>query len=66
MNREETHAVCEVRERKRNNTLGLLPTVSELAEIINQPKIKQSELTASDKTVDDLIKMFEEPTKVLG
>jgi hypothetical protein len=56
----ETHAVCEVRERKRNNTLGLLPTISELAEIINQPEIKQTEL-ASDKEVDDLIKMLEEP-----
>jgi hypothetical protein len=59
-----THAVCEVRERKRNSTLGLLPTISELAEIINQPEVKQPELTASDKAVDDLIKILEEPAKV--
>jgi hypothetical protein len=66
-NQTITHAVCEVRERKRNATLGLLPTISELAEIINQPEIKQPEPTASDKAVDDLIKMYEEKTtKVLS
>jgi hypothetical protein len=62
----ETHAVCEVRERKRNSTLGLLPTISELAEIINQPEIEQPELTASDKAVDDLIEILEEPAKALS
>jgi hypothetical protein len=59
-NEEITHAVCEVRERKRNATLGLLPTISELAEIINQPEIKQPETIASDKQFEDLLSMFEE------
>jgi hypothetical protein len=60
INEEITHAVCEVRERKRNSTLGLLPTISELAEIINQPEIEQPETVASDKQFEDLFKMFEE------
>jgi hypothetical protein len=62
-NEEVTHAICEVRERKRNSTLGLLPTISELAEIINQPEIKQPEANASDKQFEDLFKMLEEPAK---
>ena len=66
-NEAVTHAVCEVRDRKRNATLGLLPTISELAEIINQPEIKQPETIASDKQFEDLFKMFEEEsTKVLN
>jgi hypothetical protein len=60
MNREITHAVCEVRERKRNGTLGLLPTISELAEIINQPETKQPETIASDKQFEDFFKMLKE------
>jgi hypothetical protein len=57
---DETHAVCEVRERKRNSTLGLLPTISELAEIINQPEIEQPELTGSDKVTDFDFNLMEE------
>jgi hypothetical protein len=33
-NKGAAHAVCEARERKRNSTLGLPPTVSELAELL--------------------------------
>jgi hypothetical protein len=58
-NINETHAICEVRERKRNSVLGLLPTTSELAEIINQPKPEQPEIAASDKQAD-IIMMLEE------
>ncbi len=35
---EVAHAVCEARERKRNSSLGLPPTVSELAELITKPE----------------------------
>jgi hypothetical protein len=58
-NINETHAICEVRERKRNSVLGLLPTTSELAEILNQPKPKQPEMIASDKQAG-IIMMLEE------
>jgi ERCC4-type nuclease len=55
-----THAICEVRERKRNSVLGLLPTTSELAEILNQPKPEQLEhMKASDKQ-KDIIAVLEE------
>jgi hypothetical protein len=59
-NKAATHAVCEVRERKKNSTLGLLPTISELAEIITKPEIEQPELTASDKRLENFIKLLEE------
>ncbi len=35
---EVAHAVCEARERKRNSSLGLPPTASELAELIAKPE----------------------------
>jgi hypothetical protein len=35
---EISHAVCEARERKRNSSLGLPPTISELAELITKPE----------------------------
>ncbi len=35
---EIAHAVCEARERKRNSSLGLPPTISELAELITKPE----------------------------
>jgi hypothetical protein len=35
---EVSHAVCEARERKRNSSLGLPPTVCELAELITKPE----------------------------
>jgi hypothetical protein len=38
---EAAHAVCEARERKRNSTLGLPPTVSELAELITKPEAEE-------------------------
>jgi hypothetical protein len=57
-NKEKTHAVCEVRERKRNSTLGLLPTVSELYEIITAPEPNTRPQFASDKT-GELIETFE-------
>jgi hypothetical protein len=58
MNKEKVHAVCEVRERKRNATLGLLPTVSELHEIITAPEQNTRPGGASDKT-GELIESFE-------
>ena len=57
-NPEAVHAVCEVRERKRNNTLGLLPTVSELYEIITAPEPNTRPYSASDKTAE-LYEFFE-------
>jgi hypothetical protein len=58
-NESATHAICEVRERKRNATLGLLPTISELAELVsmihdpeqqtldaNPPSFTQAEIKA--------------------
>ncbi len=57
----ETHALCEVRDRKRNLNFGLPPTLSEMVEMINQPETAQPKATESDKAVDDLLKMFEEP-----
>jgi hypothetical protein len=65
-NKAETHAVCEVRDRKRNLNFGLPPTISELAEMINQPETKQPKANESDKAVDDLIKILEEPAKALS
>jgi hypothetical protein len=55
---EKVHAVCEVRERKRNSTLGLLPTVSELHEIITTEAQNPGTLHASDKTAE-LYEFFE-------
>jgi Mg/Co/Ni transporter MgtE len=48
-NEAATHAICEVRERKRNSTLGLLPTISELAELISmiQDEPEQQTLDAN-------------------
>ncbi len=65
-NKAETHAVCEVRDRKRNLNFGLPPTISEMAEMINQPETAQPKSTESDKATHDLIKIFEEPSKFLG
>jgi hypothetical protein len=62
-NINETHAICEVRERKRNSVLGLLPTTSELAEILNQPepeKPEQPQTRGSDKQLQEILNMFEE------
>jgi hypothetical protein len=52
-----------VRERKRNSVLGLLPTTSELAEILNQPEPEQPEqpqTRGSDKQLQEILNMFEE------
>jgi hypothetical protein len=62
-NKAETHALCEVRDRKRNLNFGLPPTLSEMVEMINQPETAQPKPTESDKAIDDLIKIFEEPVK---
>jgi hypothetical protein len=51
-NPEVAHAVCEVRERKRNSTLGLLPTVSELCEIITAAEQNTRPETASDNAAE--------------
>jgi hypothetical protein len=51
-NKEEAHAVCEVRERQRNSTLGLLPNVSELSEIISTAKSNKQLQTASDNAAE--------------
>jgi hypothetical protein len=62
-NINETHAICEVRERKRNSVLGLLPTTSELAEILNQPEPEQPEQLELQKASDkqkDIIALLEE------
>jgi hypothetical protein len=62
-NINETHAICEVRERKRNSVLGLLPTTSELAEILNQPEPEQPEQLELQKASDkqkDIIALIEE------
>jgi hypothetical protein len=62
-NINETHAICEVRERKRNSVLGLLPTTSELAEILSQPEPEQPEqpqTRGSDKQLQNFLNMFEE------
>jgi hypothetical protein len=55
-----THAICEVRERKRNSVLGLLPTTSELAEILNQPEPEQLELQKASDKQRDIIALLEE------
>jgi hypothetical protein len=61
-NKAETHALCEVRDRKRNLNFGLPPTLSEMVEMINQPEPAQPKQTESDKAMDDLFKIFEEPS----
>jgi hypothetical protein len=65
-NINETHAICEVRERKRNSVLGLLPTTAELAEILNQPKPEQPEMIASDKQADIIMMLEESQAKNLN
>jgi hypothetical protein len=51
-NTEAVHAVCEVRERKRNDTLGLLPTVSELHEIITAAETNTRPQSTSDNAAE--------------
>jgi glutamine synthetase type III len=51
-NPEAVHAVCEVRERKRNATLGLLPTMSELSEIISAAEPNTPLQSASDNAAE--------------
>jgi hypothetical protein len=51
-NKEAVHAVCEVRERKRNSTLGLLPTLSELHEIISATEPNTCLQSASDNAAE--------------
>ncbi len=51
-NDEAVHAVCEVRERKRNATLGLLPNVSELHEIISAAEPNRPLQSASDNAAE--------------
>jgi hypothetical protein len=58
----EVHALCEVRDRKHNQNFGLPPTISEMVEMINQPA--QPKQTESDKAMNDLFKIFEEPNKI--
>jgi hypothetical protein len=65
-NINETHAICEVRERKRNSVLGLLPTTSELAEILNQPEPEQPQTSGSDKQLQEILNMFEEEKPALS
>jgi hypothetical protein len=51
-NTEAVHAICEVRERKRNATLGLLPTLSELHEIISAAEPNTPLQPASDNAAE--------------
>ncbi len=38
----ETHAICEARERKRNEMLGKPPTLSEVQYLIEKPEEEES------------------------